>query len=74
MSFTVISEGLRRGTGKLPVVDKCVALSKSRHAVLPTEYCEMLECIRQRSGAILGLFHFGSFLLYQTLADMSFTR
>lgn len=36
--------------------------------MLPAEYCEMLECVRQRSGAILGLFHFGS-----VLPDMTFT-
>lgn len=74
LHYQYISEGLRRWTGKQPVVDKWVALFKSRDTMLPAEYCEMLEWGRQRSGAILGLFHFGSFLLDQTLADMTFTR
>lgn len=42
--------------------------------MLPTEYSETLERLRQRSGAILGLFLCGSFLLDQTLADVTFTR
>lgn len=42
--------------------------------MLPAEYCEMLERVRQRSVAILGLFHFGFVLLDVALAAMPFTR
>lgn len=65
---------LMRGTGKQPVVDERAALSKSGEVMLPAEYCETLERVRQRSAAILGLFHFGFVLPDAALAAMTFTR